>query len=139
MPFNSFIKVEHVRSPSAQTPVHIWWHKADDTVAGMRRPMPVLLSDSKHWVRSLQIHTQASSFQRTSGCQSSRSASEEKWAEGKQPSWIYITAASGQEGGFACRLPLHHEHVKISWHHLVSSHSVRWRSSGNYIHLHVLI
>lgn len=41
--------------------------------------------------------------------------------------------------GFTGPLPLHRERVKISWHHLVSSHSVRWRSSGNYTHLHVLI
>lgn len=40
-----------------------------------------------------------------------------------------------QDGGFASSL----HHVKISWHHLVSSHSLRWRSSGNYSHLHVLI
>lgn len=48
-----------------------------------------------------------------------------------------VTGVSGQGGGISC--PSHHKHVKISWHLLVSSHSVRWRSSGNYTHLHVLI
>lgn len=51
--------------------------------------------------------------------------------------WVCVIGVPGQNEGFTGPLP--HRHVKISCHHIVSSHCVRWRSSGNYTHLHVLI
>lgn len=126
------METEPLCSPAVQDLVHIWWHKAGWAGAELCKLAPA------HTVTPNP--RRGLPQKRASGWQTGGSASEE--GPGLQDG-SHLGSISqerlGEEEAPPVPLPLHHERVKISWHHLVSSHSARWRSSGNYTHLHVLI